>query len=110
MDRYYDIMQVCLHGHKITDCWKSSPDHRKKRCDKCNQKTCLKYDHFIRGYYHIDCCITDCRPQPPAYIAAEAGYPDLFYITDLEQESIDEFVEILKRAKKKGSLPKNPQL
>ena len=53
---YYDTMQVCLKGHKITEMYSSST-RRQNFCDNCGKKTiteCPHCDASIRGYYHMD--------------------------------------------------------
>lgn len=35
----YDVMQVCLNGHRITDSYHSHPEFRKDYCDQCGEKT-----------------------------------------------------------------------
>lgn len=54
---YYDVMQVCLNGHKITDSYNRNPEFRKKFCDICGEKTitsCPKCDAPIRGKHHLE--------------------------------------------------------
>ena len=54
---YYDVMQVCLNGHQITDNYNRYPEHRKDFCDKCGEKTitrCPKCNEPIRGDYHVE--------------------------------------------------------
>jgi hypothetical protein len=36
---YYETMQVYLNGHQITDRYNSSPEQRRKYCDKCGAET-----------------------------------------------------------------------
>ena len=35
----YDVMQVCLNGHQITDVAELLPHHRKQFCPACGEKT-----------------------------------------------------------------------
>lgn len=35
----YDVMQVCLNGHQITDAAEMMPDHMKPFCPDCGEKT-----------------------------------------------------------------------
>ena len=53
----YDVQQVCLNGHQITDNYNRSPQFRKNHCDKCGEKTihqCPECNHPTRGDYHVD--------------------------------------------------------
>lgn len=55
-ESYYETMQVCLNGHLITERFHSSPEHRKKFCDKCGIETifqCPKCNTDIRGKYIV---------------------------------------------------------
>lgn len=55
-ENYYDTMQVCLNGHKITDCYDTSPEGRMDFCRKCGEKTifqCQICNEKIRGYHHM---------------------------------------------------------
>lgn len=52
---YYDTMQVCVNGHKITDFYDSNPEYRQDRCSICGAKTikeCQKCGEPIRGHHH----------------------------------------------------------
>jgi len=49
----YDVMQVCLNGHQITDSAETLPDHRKNFCDECGEKTidtCQQCNATIQGH------------------------------------------------------------
>lgn len=53
----YDVQQVCLNGHQITDNYNRYPQHRKSFCDICGEATihqCQECNHPIRGDYHVD--------------------------------------------------------
>ena len=53
---YYDVMQVCLNGHQITDHYNELQQHRKDFCGNCGAKTihaCPKCNEPIRGDYVI---------------------------------------------------------
>ena len=39
MAHEYDIMQVCMNGHKITGSMQEEPDSREKFCSRCGKKT-----------------------------------------------------------------------
>ncbi len=51
----YDVAQICLNGHLITDFAASQTQHRKAYCDKCGEPTmmeCGNCKKAIDGYYH----------------------------------------------------------
>ncbi len=53
----YDIMQVCLNGHQITDSYQTFVAGRQAFCKGCGEKTiikCLNCNQPIRGRYHAD--------------------------------------------------------
>ncbi|WP_299789036.1 DUF2321 domain-containing protein [uncultured Shewanella sp.] len=53
----YDVQQVCLNGHQITDTYNQYPQHRKNFCDTCGEATihqCQECNHPIQGDYHVD--------------------------------------------------------
>jgi len=53
----YDIMQVCLNGHLITDTYMRNPEFRKNHCPKCGAETITKCPNCgqpIKGDYHVD--------------------------------------------------------
>lgn len=54
---YYDVQQVCLNGHQITDNYNGSPQFRKNFCSICGEKTinvCPNCNQPIRGDYHVE--------------------------------------------------------
>lgn len=51
---YYDIQQICLNGHRITNSYNSSPELRRKHCPNCGAETiykCPECNTNIPGYY-----------------------------------------------------------
>jgi len=51
----YDVMQVCLNGHRITDGAASMPEFRKAFCAECGAKTimdCPECHAPIQGHYN----------------------------------------------------------
>lgn len=65
---YYDTMQVCRRGHKITAYYKSQPNGRQDFCDICGKKTiidCQSCHTKIRGKYHINGAISFDESKPP---------------------------------------------
>ncbi|MCS4293769.1 putative RNA-binding Zn-ribbon protein involved in translation (DUF1610 family) [Comamonas sp. BIGb0152] len=54
---HYDIQQVCINGHQITDSFNSSPEFRKNFCASCGSATihrCPNCDLGIPGCYKVD--------------------------------------------------------
>lgn len=54
-DSYYDVAQVCLNGHVITEMAGDHPEYKRERCDKCGASTicnCQNCNEPIQGYYH----------------------------------------------------------
>jgi len=57
----YDIMEVCLNGHQITDSAGGNPQRRKPYCPKCGAKTiiaCPECHANIQGYFHSEYSIS----------------------------------------------------
>ena len=74
----YDVMQVCLNGHKITDSYRNNPQFRQARCDNCGSETiheCPDCGALIRGEYNV-AGIADLTPGPdPKEYCHECGEP-----------------------------------
>lgn len=54
-DDWYDIMQVCINGHKITTALASMPNTGTDHCDECGARTISKCESCgtnIRGHHH----------------------------------------------------------
>jgi hypothetical protein len=54
MSGEFDVAQICLNGHLITDEYNGSPERRKNYCDRCGEKTifeCPCCNQKIRGDY-----------------------------------------------------------
>lgn len=52
----YDVAEVCLNGHVITEMAASYPAHRKPFCPDCGAATvtaCPSCQAAIQGYYHV---------------------------------------------------------
>jgi hypothetical protein len=50
----YDVQQVCMNGHQITDSFLGLPEFRKNYCDKCGEPTIHQCPHCnepIKGHY-----------------------------------------------------------
>lgn len=57
MGSWYDTAEICKNGHVITNMAGSSPQFRKKFCDKCGAGTitqCQECATEIQGYYHVE--------------------------------------------------------
>ena len=66
----YDVMQVCLNGHKITDTLNTWPQHGKQHCSDCGAATISKCQHCqadIRGFYHAPRVFGGSGPKAPAF-------------------------------------------
>ncbi|REG90246.1 DUF2321 domain-containing protein [Flavobacterium aquicola] len=53
---FYDVMQVCVNGHLITDNYYTSPEFRKSFCTSCGEKTittCPNCNKELKGDYHV---------------------------------------------------------
>lgn len=68
---YYEVAQVCLNGHVITDQYNSSPELRKKFCGRCGTKTihqCPNCNENIQGDYIVPGVVAiGGQPKAPAY-------------------------------------------
>lgn len=77
-DSWYDVMQVCLDGHRITDCLRSQPHHGREHCPDCGSRTiskCPKCATDIPGYYHVPGFISSSEgPKPPTH-CGKCGEP-----------------------------------
>lgn len=65
----YDVQQVCINGHQISDSIRSYPQHKKDFCDRCGAKTiskCEKCNKDIKGHYHLDGVITSRSAKVPS--------------------------------------------
>ena len=82
----YDVQQVCINGHQISDSICAYPQHKKDFCDKCGAKTifkCEKCRKDIQGHYHIDGVITTRSAKVPSHCNS-CGYP--FPWTEAQQQ------------------------
>lgn len=90
---YYDIQQVCLNGHQITDRYNSSPVFRKNFCNKCGSGTihqCLKCKHPIKGNYEVEDVIVIGHTTPVPSHCENCGSP--YPWTKAEKSSTNNFV------------------
>ena len=67
----YDVMQVCMQGHKITERYNSSPEHRQEYCEQCGSETitsCQECGANIRGHYNVDgAVVVGSETDVPSY-------------------------------------------
>ena len=66
----YDIQQVCLNGHQITDSYNQFPQFQKNFCDKCGELTihqCPSCKHPIKGFYQVDGVLTTSQTAVPSH-------------------------------------------
>jgi hypothetical protein len=71
-DDWYDVMQVCLNGHQITEYAESQPQGCKNFCSDCGEKTitaCPGCNANIRGYRHIAGVFHVSTPPVPKFCA-----------------------------------------
>lgn len=64
----YDVMQVCLNGHQITDSYNRYPEFRKDYCPKCGAETinkCPSCGKPIKGEYHVSGIILSRKTPIP---------------------------------------------
>jgi len=57
MSSYYDVAQICLNGHLITNRYNDHPEHRKNFCEKCGESTinkCPMCNKEIRGEHIVE--------------------------------------------------------
>lgn len=75
---WYDVMQVCLKGHVITDVLISKPEHGREHCQKCGAKTISKCSHCkkdIPGEYHVPRVVVVAGLPPPPSHCDGCGKP-----------------------------------
>lgn len=89
---YYDVQQVCLNGHQITDRYNGSPEFRKKFCDECGEKTiyqCENCNKPIKGDYRVEDFIAAGQAAVPTH-CENCGEP--FPWTRRGRERVKSFV------------------
>jgi hypothetical protein len=67
---WFDVMQVCRNGHKITEFVKSSPEFGKQHCPACGAATiskCEKCQAAIQGFCHIPGVLDLASKKVPAF-------------------------------------------
>lgn len=66
----YDIQQVCLNGHQMTDSFTRYSAHRRDFCSTCGEKTiiaCLSCKAKIQGHYYATGVISMRNAPVPDY-------------------------------------------
>ncbi len=73
----YDVAQICLNGHVITNMANGHPEHKKDFCIKCGEKTivsCQNCNTSIKGYYSFENVIGLFDYDKPKY-CEKCGQP-----------------------------------
>ena len=97
---YYDVAQICLNGHLITDRFAGWPQFRKDFCSKCGQATiyqCPECKQMIQGDYVVPGVLdlSGYQPDPPSYChACGKPYPWKAAKIEAAQAMIDELDEL----------------
>ncbi len=88
----YDVMQVCLNGHQITETATSQPQFKKPFCTECGERTiteCPECNAPILGHYHSSGAISLVgTPVPKNCHGCGAAYP-------WRQAAISNAIEVL---------------
>lgn len=105
----YDVAQICLNGHMITDLARTRPQHQKKYCPDCGQPTimqCPSCYSFIQGDYHVDGVSFVGQMAEVPICCHECGkpYPWIEKKIDAAKELIDELDELTHDEKEKLKL------
>lgn len=105
MSSYYDAMQVCENGHKITDSYHDFPQHRQNHCSKCGAKTmhtCPECGEEIRGFYNVEDGFGGSGPKVPSNChKCGKSYPwtkdEKFKEAQVTDDELDKFdIQVLK--------------
>lgn len=83
----YDVAQICLNGHVITDSLRSYPHHGKKFCDQCGEGTiskCSECSTPIQGHYHVDGVIGFSHDYRAPSFCHECGSPFPWTVASIE--------------------------
>jgi hypothetical protein len=73
----FDIAQICLNGHVITEMANDHPEYRKEFCNDCGEKTIMSCENCktnIKGYHTIPNVIGFFHYNKPKY-CEKCGYP-----------------------------------
>ena len=75
---YYDVAQICLNGHVITDRITRSPELGQKFCNNCGEPTiteCPNCKSQINGYYHVEGHFISSYDMLAPHYCYECGKP-----------------------------------
>lgn len=104
---HYDVAQICLNGHVITERTQRAPERMQKFCKQCGEPTiteCQNCNAPIRGYYQVEGVVTLSAgaPTAPSY-CHECGHPYPWSEKKLEAawELADELEELNDEEKEK---------
>lgn len=111
----YDVQQVCINGHQVTDSIINFPDHKKDFCDKCGAKTiskCPKCNKDIRGHHYVDGVVgfrsanvpNNCDGCGEAFPWAEAQKQKAMNAAIKTEPSKEDQIELLKQICRKFPL------
>lgn len=73
----YDVQQVCINGHQVTDGFNRYPEFRRPFCEKCGAKTihaCPKCGTEIKGFYDVP-GVLSIRETPIPSHCSQCGVP-----------------------------------
>jgi len=103
----YDIAQICLNGHVITNRAQRAPEFTQIFCDECGESTitkCEKCKTPIRGHYHVEgvIAISGRAPTAPSF-CHECGnaYPWIERKLEAAWELAEELEELSDEEKEK---------
>jgi len=87
----YDVMQVCLNGHQITDSYNRYPQHRQPFCSECGEQTitsCPKCNSPIRGKHRVPGVVSIFLTTVPEHCHnCGAPYPWTRRTEEVDEES-----------------------
>lgn len=90
----FDIAQICLNGHVITEMAGGHPEYRKEFCIDCGEKTimsCQNCNTNIKGYHSVPGVIGIFDYHKPKY-CEKCGHP--FPWTSRQLESAKELIDL----------------
>lgn len=90
----FDVAQICLNGHVITEMANGHPEYRKDFCTECGEETTTTCQHCnisIKGNHHIPGVISFSAYQKPKY-CEKCGQP--YPWTDRQLTAAKELIEL----------------
>lgn len=91
---WYDVMQVCRNGHRITAYAQSDPGARCPFCEDCGAPTIMACENCtaaIRGHHHVPGVVMIGFDQPAPRHCPDCGQPFPWH-----QAALDNLVEVLR--------------